>query len=168
MKTLIPISVSQSDGKVTVEFSYGDKQYSKYNIRQVTLLHFAEGNPTWVRHVQISEEGLFVKRMGQGLALDLDEWVTKVANVLEPQLACPPKGKVIKTPNLLKAEINSELNPTFQWQYADKPNTPSEQWQDITGETTDILSVKPELKGKFARCFAKSDAGPLATPPVAV
>ncbi len=62
-------------------------------LMQNTVLHIDDDNPHHISHIQMSNHGYFVKVPNKniGLAVPAEQWVTKVARVLEPQLNPPIK-----------------------------------------------------------------------------
>ena len=64
-------------------------------LMQNTVLHIDDDNPRHISHIQMSNHGFFVKVPNKsiGLALPAEQWVTKVARVIEPLLNPPTKTK---------------------------------------------------------------------------
>jgi len=63
-------------------------------LMQHTVLHADNKNPRHISHVQMSNHGFFVRvpQKSDGLAIPTEQWVTKVARVIEPKLN-PPESK---------------------------------------------------------------------------
>lgn len=163
MKTLTNLKSTVSNGKITITADIVEREF-KGPVQQTTMLDIPDGNQQWVRHVQLSNKAFFIKRLGNGLALPVEEWIAEVANKVEPKLTYAPLPK--KTG--LTVEFSSELNPDLQWQAADKANAPEAEWNNIEGATSASLVPDAIPKGKFVRCLAKSSAGATATPPVLI
>ncbi len=165
MKSLKNIKTVVVDGKVTITADIEERQFG-FPSQQVTVLHLADNNQRWARHAQISNEAFFVKRRQFGVAFPIEEMITQVATVIEPNLSYPALfKKYVPTPDTIVADLDSELHPAFQWKIADNINDPEEKWIDIEGATTPILSRKDLPPKKWVRCKAVSDAGVSWTPP---
>lgn len=59
---------------------------------QNTALHLDDKNPRHICHFQMSNHGFFAKLPNKpfGVAVPAEQWMMKVARVIEPQL-CPPE-----------------------------------------------------------------------------
>ncbi len=165
MKSLKNIKATCTGNVVTITAEIEERKFG-FPSQQSTVLHLADTDPKWARHVQISNEAFFVKRLGLGVAVPLEEWVTQVANVIEPKLSHPPKLKQGGKP--LTVEFSSELEPQLQWQLADKPDAEPDEWQNIEGATKKTLTPNALPKGKYVRCHASSEAGFTFTPPTQI
>jgi hypothetical protein len=159
MKTLTAAkTVISEDGKTaTVTFDIIDKPYSFLLAQRVTIGHVNPRNMNHVRHVQISNEAVFVKAWGRGVAFDPDSLVA-VSAVLEPTTSFAPLFEKPKTP--LTASIVSELPYTVSWEFCtDKRLTTKSQWNIISGETIDSLTADKVPSGNWIRCRAKNAVG---------
>ncbi len=172
MKTLInPQTTISADGKkCTVEFDIVEKEFSPFLVQRVTIGHLNPKNMRHPRHVQISEEAIFVKAFGNGMAFPIDD-VVQMASVIEPKTSFAPVFK--KSENPFTVEIASELNPDFQWQVcedvsAGKQHRPNGEWKDIEGQKTITLDQKTVSKNQWIRCVASSEAGSMASNPIQV
>jgi len=165
MKSLKNIQTTVKDGKITITADIEEKDY-RFPVQQVTVLHLADKNPRWARHAQMSNEAFFVKRRQFGVAFPLEEMVTQVATVIEPNLSYPAQfTKYVQLPETIVAELDSELHPVFQWKIADKPDADEAEWKDIPGATSHVLNRKDLPSQKYVRCKAVSDCGVSWTPP---
>lgn len=165
MKSLKDLKAVLEGDKLTITATVEERQFH-FPTQQVTVMHTADGNPRWARHAQLSNEAFFIKRRQFGAAFPLEEMITKVANVIEPNLSYPVFfKKLVPTPDTIVAELDSELHPQFQWKIADKIDAPESDWKDIEGATSPTLSRKDLPPEKFVRCKAVSDAGVSWTPP---
>lgn len=165
MKSLSNLTATVKDGKVTITADIEDREYH-FPVQQVTVLHLADSNPRWARHAQISNEAFFVKRRQFGVAFPLEEMITKVASVIEPNLSYPATFKSVPpTPTTITAELDSELPIYYQWKIADAIDAKQEDWKDIDGATSSTLSRESLPDGKFVRCVAKTGDGVFWTPP---
>lgn len=169
-----PKTTISADGKkCTVEFDIAEKQFTPFLIQRVTIGHLNPANMRHPRHVQISEEAVFVKAFGNGMAFPIDD-VVKIASVVEPKTSFAPVFK--KTQNPLTVEIASELNPDFQWQTCGnkaapnnpKLNFPDENWVKIDSATSATLDPTKVKSGQWVRCWASSEAGGMASHPVLI
>lgn len=158
MKTLKNLQTTIKDGKVTITGDLVEQTFS-HPVQQVTVGFAADKDIHWIRHVQLSHEALFVKRIGAGFAINLEELVNNVANIVEPKLSFPPKARYA---NKFQVDITSELEPTVQWQVteADGP----EEWRDIPGQTKLLLDSTTVSLGQFVRCKTSNGAGCTYTP----
>lgn len=165
MKSLKNITASVDNGKVTIIADIEERSYH-FPCQQVTVRHVADTDPRWSRHAQLSNEAFFVKRRQFGVAFPLEEMITKVASLIEPNLAylgtlkTPPP-----TPNQIVAELDSELPVYYQWKIADKIDAKPEEFNDIEGATSPQLNREGLPANKFVRCVAKTGDGVFWTPP---
>ncbi len=62
-------------------------------LMQNTVLHIDDDNPRHISHFQMSNHGFFIRvpQKNIGLAIPAEQWVMKVARVIEPQLKPPVK-----------------------------------------------------------------------------
>jgi len=175
MKTLQnPITKISADGKkATVEFDIVEKEFTPFLVQRVTVGHLNPENMRHPRHVQISEQAVFVKGNGIGMAFPIDD-VIKIASVVEPKTSFAPVFK--KTTSSLTVEITSELNPDFQWEICgnvsapnnSKINMPDGKWIKIEGATSASLDPAKVKSGQWVRCWASSEAGGMASNPTLI
>lgn len=165
MKTLTNLKIKVDGNKATIECDIVDKQFL-HPSQQTTVGHLADDNLTWARHIQLSQEAVFVKRIGcGGMAIPVEDLVA-IAPFVEPRLTWAPKMEEPKGDDLnIRVAFVSELKVKLQWQISDDGK---EGWTDIEGATSDAVSRKDLPAGKFVRCKAESDAGAVVTPPVKV
>jgi len=172
MKTLVnPLTKISADGKkCTVEFDIIEKEFTQFLVQRVTVGHLSKENMRHPRHVQISEEAVFVKAFGNGMAFPIDD-VIKIASIVEPKTSFAPVFK--KTENPLTAEVASELNPDFQWEICGNVSAPNNpkinradgKWLKIEGATSASLDPSKVQKNQWVRCVASSEAGSMASNP---
>lgn len=180
MKTLQSPKVTVSaDGKTaTVVFQIVEKQFGNFPSQRVTIGHLNPSNKKHPRHVQATDEGVFVKNMmnGEGVAIELDDFV-QMAAVINPATTFAPRFKKSDAP--LTVEISSELDPDFQWQVTDSIEiksvtaesglTPIQPiWTDIAGQVTKTLDKASVKSGQWIRCKAYSQAGEMFSNPVKI
>lgn len=179
MKTLIsPQARISADGKTaTVTFQIAEKDFSNFPCQRVTVGHYNPSNIKHPRHVQITNEGVFVKYSGNKklvqFAIPLDDFVL-IAAQIEPQTSFPP---VVKTLTSLTVEVSSELDPLYQWQVTDSIEIKSVPvgtkiadpvWADIVGQTSKTLDKSTVKTGQWVRVKAYSDAGAMFSNPVKI
>jgi hypothetical protein len=162
MKKLTNVSVSVVNGKATItgDVVEAGKHGFEHPVQQVTVGYINPKNMAWPRHCQLSHEAFFVKAFGQGVGIMLDDLVA-IAAVLEPKTSYPPKASQLD--GSLTVQIDSELQPTLQWELSDD----GKDWKPIDGETTNALD-RSKYKGKFVRLVASSEAGSITTNPILV
>lgn len=160
MKTIANCVTVVKDGKVTITADIVEKDFTRFPVQRSTVGYLNPDNIEWPRHIQISNEAVFVKAFAVGVAMSLDDLVA-IAAAVEPKTSYPPK---FKKADSVSVEIASELSPSFQWQSADDIRNPV--WQDIPGAVSSSLDAKMVQPGKFVRCVAKSDAGEMYSRPV--
>lgn len=136
----------------------------RFPARQVTISFSNSENRNWIRHVQISTEGIFVKSLGNGFVLPHEEFM-KVSSVCEPKTTYPPK---LKSKPSLTVEFSSELKLTLQWEASDSLEAGKQKWTPIEGQTSATLDPSKVSKGQFVRCIGKNDAGTFQTPPIPI
>ena len=163
MKTLTNSKVTISDdGKTaTIVADISDVKFDMVLMQRVTIGHLNPANMRHPRHVQISNEAVFVKAFGNGFAIPLDD-IVAIAAAVEPKTSFAPVFK--KSTSDLTVEISSELNPDFQWQASADGKT----WNDIAGQTSKTLDPKTVSTGQLVRCVASSDAGSMASNPIKI
>ncbi len=156
MKTLTNHKVEVANGKLTItaDIVEADPGQFKFPAQQQTVTWINPHNHAWHRHVQISNEAVFVKAFANGLAVPL-HMLVEVAGRVEPKTSYPP---FFRRQSDLKVEISSELEPDFQWQVSDKIGV-LQSWSNIDGETKLGLDVSKVNKGQFVRLKASSEAG---------
>ena len=169
-----PVTKVSADGKkCTVEFDIIEKDFTQFLVQRVTVGHLSKENMRHPRQVQISEEAVFVKAFGNGMAFPIDD-VIKIASVVEPKTSFAPVFK--KTENPLTVQIASELNPDFQWEICGnvqapnnvKINRPDEKWIKIDGATSASLDPSKVKSNQWVRCIASSEAGSMASNPTLI
>lgn len=166
MKKLTNVVSKVVDGKLTVtadvtECAAGDYRFP---VQQVSIGYLSDKNHQWPRHIQLSGEATFVKAFGNGMAINHDDLVS-IAAVVEPKTSFPPVFKK-RIPDYT-VEIDTELDPDFQWQVSDSIDT-KQSWKDIAGQTTKTLDKSTVPPGKWVRCVASSEAGSMTSNPVIV
>ena len=152
-----PQSKVSEDGKsITITADLTDAEYSMILAQRVTIGHFNPKNMNHVRHVQISNEAMFVKAYWKGVAFDADALVA-IATAIEPKTSFAPVFD--KSDDPTKAIVISELPVTLAWETCtDKSVKINSQWVVISGETSSM--VKATLpKGIWLRCRATNEAG---------
>ena len=175
MKKLTNVKCTATGNKITIcaDIVEADAGEFRFPAQRTTVGYLHEANPNWPRHVQVSNEAIFVKSAQNGLAITLDDFVS-IATCAEPKTASPP---VLVKVQDLTAEISSELNPDFQWQVsdnprpiADKPSTPPPQpvWTDIKGATVKTLDKAMVKSGQWVRCIISSESGSLTSNPIKI
>lgn len=166
MKTLTNVVCKVENGKVTITADIADKTFG-LPVNQTTVGYLNPKNIRYPRHCQISNEAYFVKAFGNGFAIMHDDLV-RIAAIVEPKTTYPPLFTKQPDSENFVVEINSELNPDFQWQVSDEIKLGKENWTDIVGATDGVLDKSKVEKGKFVRCVAKSEAGTMYSNPVIV
>jgi len=163
MKTLTNSKVTISDdGKTaTIVADISDVKFDMVLMQRVTIGHLNPANMRHPRHVQISNEAVFVKAFGNGFAIPLDD-IVAIAAAVEPKTSFAPVFK--KSASDLTVEISSELNPDFQWQASADGKT----WNDIACQTSKTLDPQTVSAGQLVRCVASSDAGSMASNPIKI
>lgn len=166
MKTLSQIQTKVDGDSFTITGKIIEKEFSHFLVRRVTIGHINPDNRTHVRHLQISDEAIFVKLPNTkfGLAITPDDLVG-IATAIEPKTSFCPVFK--KSGEPLTVEIASELSPDFQWQVSDEINV-NQKWSDISGATAKTLDPSMVKKGQWVRCAAKSDAGSMTSNPAQI
>ena len=153
MKTLTNTKTVVEGNKVTITAEIIDYSFGM-PCQAVTVGHGSATNIHHPRHVQISNEALFVKRMGNHvikkaeLAWLIDELVDIFINI-EPGLTDAPVFMQQPKPDSLAAiVVNSELPYTVLWEWSPDGKT---DW------TTADKAAIPD--GAFHRCTATNAAG---------
>jgi len=165
----VTVSADGKSGSMT--FDIVDQQYTPFLIQRVTVGHLNPLNLRHPRHVQISEEAVFVKAFGNGFAFPLDD-IVAVATAIEPKTSFAPVFQ--KNTNPLVAQVASELNPDFQWEVCgnspapNNANYPDNKWIKIEGATSSSLDPSKVKSGQWVHCIASSEAGSVTSNPVQV
>jgi hypothetical protein len=108
MKTLRIKDITIKDGNVTITGTVTDEQFNS-RVQQVTINDFPDDNPKFSRHLQMSNEAIFLKRYGsESFALPNGEF-TKLAQSVETTLiptavATNPPAAEIKRPTQAPAK----------------------------------------------------------------
>jgi len=165
MKKLINTKTVVKDGKATITGDVIEAHPMEFRFpsEQRTVGHVHPANPRHMRHIQISNEAVFVKAFGNGLAIPKDDFCA-IAAAIEPKTASLPWFTKEPRTGSLTVEFSSELEPQLQWKVSDKAD-PDGQWSDIAGATSATLTNTDALKGKWVSCVATSEAGAVATQP---
>jgi len=151
MKIITSTKTVVEGNKITITAELSEKEF-QLPVQLTTIGHGVATNIHHPRHVQISNEALFVKRMhsqtkrGAAVAWLIDELVDIFVNI-EPGLTDAPVFVQQPKPDLLDATVNSEIPFTLAWEQSDDCKT----WL-----TTDKSIVVP---GKFYRAIATNAAG---------
>lgn len=166
MKTLANIKCSVVSGKLTIIADIIESQNGEFRfpVQQTTVPFINLLNPRWPRHVQISNEAVFVKASGCSFAIPL-QGLIDIAASAEPRTSFPPVFN--KQPKDLTAEISSELDPDLQWQVSDAIDK-NEKWTDLVGQNTKTLDKAAVKKGQFVRLIASSEAGCMHSKPILI
>lgn len=167
MKTLSELKVTVIGDTFTITGKIIDRSFG-FPTQQTTIVDIAKDNRDWARHAQMSQEAFFIRRLGKGVAIPIQDWIQKVANVIEPGLTHAPIFLRKKSTTPLTVSIGSELSPDLQWKEGKLPTDPPEQWTDIPGATGVTLDPKGIEKGKWVICVASSESGQTATIPVQI
>jgi hypothetical protein len=136
----------------------------KFPAQQVTIGYETIGRHR--RHVQISSDAVFVKTPDAIAAIPLNELIA-ISSAIEPKTSPKPWFSKMPTTGALTVEFSSEIEPSLQWKWSDKPD-PSGKWSDIAGATTATLIKTPDLNGKWVACVAFSEAGATSTQPIQI
>lgn len=160
MKTITNLKTTVEGNKVTITGEIIDRDF-RMPAQQVTVPQNSPHNPRFIRHCQLSSEAFFIKFVGEAVAFILDE-LADVACEINPKLTWAP---VLKQAADLTVEINSELEPTIQWQ----SSTDGKEWKDIAGATAAKLdrAIVPK-EAKLVKAIAKSEAGQTETPQIQI
>ena len=98
MKTVTFDKIEVVGDKVTITGTVVEKDFTQ-RTQQQTVHDIPKSNPDWIRHVQISNQAVFVKRFGQkSFAIDNCNF-TKLAESVEPDLLPPPPSAPKVAPN---------------------------------------------------------------------
>lgn len=162
MKTLRNIQATVKNGKITITADIVEQEF-RQAVQQTTIGFHPKDNLHWIRHAQISQEAFFLKRLGFGVAVPIEEFHDQVALKIEPRLTFAPKQRPSADP--LTVNFCSELEPQLQWEVANEPNG---EWQALKGANSNKLDPKLVPAGYWVRCKASSDAGWTTTPPMKV
>jgi hypothetical protein len=176
MKTLLrPKTTVSEDGKTaTIVCDIADVQFSEILAQRVTVGHVNPIHMAHPRHVQISNEAIFVKAFNVGFAMPIDD-IVSIASVVEPRTTFAPQFR--KSTDSLTVQIASELDPDFQWEVSDDYNPRPlghkevravATWAKIDGQTTKTLDPTKVKSGQWVRCIASSEAGSMASNPVQI
>lgn len=130
--------------------------------QQITIPHFSAVNPSVVRHIQVTNAYILIRRYGsETVGIHIDDLVQLFADKF-PESSFPPYFTkqpqavvVIKQGEtaILTVEVKSEYatTETFQWQQFD-----GKEWKNCDGQTTASLSTN--AAGKY-RCLATNPSG---------
>lgn len=171
-----PKTTISADGKTaTVVFNIEEKEFNKYPMQRNTVGHVNPANLAHARHLQIDENGFYVKAFGQIVAICSDALVS-IASVVNPKTSFAPKFKK-QIDQSFTVDVATELDPDYQWQVsenaipmAEKPHTapPAAVWSDIEGQSGKSLDKAKVKPGEWVRCIASSAAGSMTSNPVKV
>jgi hypothetical protein len=161
MKTLTKTKTVVNGNDVTITGKLADMRY-EIPVQRVTVGYMSGDNSRWIRHIQLSNEAVFVKAFGNGFAVENSSLV-EIAGAIEPKTSFAP---ILKKPigENLTAEISSELNPDFQWQKSASVAAGA-AWSDIEGCNSISLDRAAVEPGTFVRCVASSEAGTMVSNP---
>lgn len=171
MKTLRSAEISVEGDTITIKAKIVDQPFQGILITRVTHGHLNHENMRHPRRIQSSSEAVFVEAPMAKIAIP-NKLVSRIAAAMEPMTSFPPKIKRESKPNEIL--VCSEIPVTYQWQIsnnpkpiADKPHTPPPPaiWNDISGETSNIIDESKVEVGKWIRCVVKNAAGTLITVP---
>ncbi len=164
MKKLTNVISKIENGKLTITADVAEAGAGEFRfpMQQVTVGFLNPENMRWPRHIQISQEALFIKAFGNGLAIP-HEALVEIAALAEPKTSYPPVFKK-DLGDTLTAEISSELNPEFQW-FSSPSIKADVNWTKIEGATSKTLD-KSNLANVFVRCEISSEAGAVISNPV--
>ena len=166
MKTLSNVKASVKDGKLTLTADIVEKQFTPFLIQRVTIGHLNPKNIRHPRHVQISNEAIFVKAFGNAFAMEIDD-IVAIACAVEPKTSFAPLFHSQPKSENLTAEVCSELDPDFQWQVSDKIDS-TVNWSNIEGQTTKALDKSKVKANQWVRLIAHSESGSMASNPVQI
>lgn len=166
MKTLNNVKSEVKDGKLTLTADIIEKDFSQFLVRRITIGHVNPDKMSHVRHVQVSDEAIFLKLPATkfGVAIEIEDFVS-IATAIEPKTSFAPVFKRQKNP--LTIEIGSELKPDFQWQVSDEINSKAD-WKDIEGQKSATLEPSTVKSGQWVRCIASSEAGAMPSLPIQI
>jgi hypothetical protein len=94
MKVLKNIVATVENGKLVMTADISEVNAAPFPMSQTTIMHMDDASPQWICHAQISNHGIFVKVPNKpiAMAVPLEEFILKVARVVEPGLCPPVKG----------------------------------------------------------------------------
>jgi hypothetical protein len=145
-------------------------------VTRVSHVHVNPDNVKHGRRIQSSNEAVFLEAMGGVKVAIPNDFIAAVMAVVEPATTFPPHFTHESKPGSVK--VVSEIPHNLQWQVSDHqfhiPNNVTEGWKppepavwdDIAGETSEVLDESKVTPGKFIRCVATNAAGKSITPPV--
>lgn len=153
MKSITNLKATISGDQITISGKIEEWQPS-LRVQQVTIGHASPHNPSWIRHVQISDSDFIVSRMMNGLTVNLDEWMD-IAIQVEPKLASVPTFVKQPTKDNLSVVADSETPIDYQWSGSLDGNS----FKFIDGETTSTLDKTKIETNKFVICSVKNASG---------
>ena len=168
MRKLINTKTVVADGKATITGDVVDAAPADfvYPVQHTTVGYLHPTNPRQPRHVQISSQGVFVKRREHGGMIPLED-LASIMLAIEPKTAGIPFIRVHPTPQSLIVNATSQIDCTYQWKMSDTPD-PKGKWSDIAGQTTVKLERTDALKGKWVSCVVTNGSGAIASKPIQI
>jgi hypothetical protein len=164
MKTIQNVKVTVTDGRMTICADLKDTPFNGMLTTRVTHGFVNPINPKHGRHIQSSNEAVFIRSKNGAIAIP-NNVLIQIAASAEPLTSFPP---VIKSEKLGFVEVNSETPVLYQWQVSDdafpvaeKPHTPAPPavWKNIDGETKPELNMVAVKAGQYVRCLVSNFTG---------
>lgn len=165
MKTLQNVQIEEKDGRIIISGEVKDMPYSGFLTTRTTHGYVNPENMAHGRHIQSSNEAIFVRAAGCVIAIPNDV-IIGIASVMEPATTFAPIFRKGSKPCCVK--VISESRASIQWQISDaafpesdKPDTkpPEAVWSDIAGAISETLDESLVPKGRWLRCVAKNTTG---------
>lgn len=162
MKIITKCKTIVDGNKITITAELSEKDFV-LPVQLVTIGHGVSTNLHHPRHVQISNEALFVKRMpradlkrkGSAIGWLIDELVD-VFVAIDPNLTDAPQFLEHPKENDLSVVINSEIEFTEKWEQSDD----GKDWVEFDKDKNGTIP------GKLYRCIATNAAGSTISNPV--
>ena len=113
--------------------------------QQITIAHYNESNPAWVRHVQATNQYFVISRPGSTTAgFHVDDLIKMLVDGIPEISYAPVFRKPVKDvaisegeTAILTFEVGSELPVTYQWQQFD-----GKEWQNCDGQDRPTIQTK--------------------------
>lgn len=156
---------SENPKKISVDF-WLDEDERGMVAQQITVAHYNEINPSWVRHIQVTNNYVIVSRPGSPtVGFHVDDLVKMLVDAF-PDTTFAPKfvEHPAKAVNIkegeaaeIKAKAVSEIAMTYRWQMWD-----GKEWKDCEGQSQPIINTT--AAGGY-RCIATNLKGETASNP---